>query len=180
MLFQVHRGIHGFVFDAETMRGIPGATINVNGRDHSVRSAKDGDFWRILLPGTYKVSASAEGFNDQNYIIHIREDKAVKVVNFVLQRKAKILGIRPLIFVALTATAVMVFSLLVYLVWRFCWYRRKFGKGFRRLEKDRMYKEEYFDDMGYTSFNSKNLITDYHSDETDPEEEIFFREEKRT
>lgn len=177
---QVHRGIRGFVFDAETMRGIPGATVNVNGRDHSVKCARDGDFWRILLPGTYKISATADGYNEQNYIVHIHEDTPVKLVNFVLPRKVKILGIRPLIFVALSASAVMVLSLIVYLIWRFCWYRRKFGKGFRRLKNDGTYKDEYFDDMGYNSFNSKNLVTGFYSDESDAEEVAIFVDENRT
>ena len=162
------------------MRGVADAVISINGRDHDVPTASDGDFWRILLPGTYKVSATADGFDQQNYIVHIHEDKPVKVVNFVLQKRTKILGIRPLIFVALSASAVMVLSLIIYLIWRFCWYRRKFGKGFRRLEKDKMYKEEYFDDMGYKSFNSKNLIAGYYSDESDAEEEVLFADENRT
>ena len=162
------------------MRGIPGALINVNGRDHSVKCAEEGDFWRILLPGTYKVSASADGYIEQNYIVHIHEDRPVKLVNFVLQRRAKILGIRPIIFVALSASAVMVLSLIVYLIWRFCWYRRKFGKGFQRLKSDKMYKEEYFDDMGYKSFNSKNLVTGFYTDESDGDEEVIFVEENRT
>ena len=162
------------------MRGIPGATVNVNGRDHSVKCARDGDFWRILLPGTYKISATADGYNEQNYIVHIHEDTPVKLVNFVLPRKVKILGIRPLIFVALSASAVMVLSLIVYLIWRFCWYRRKFGKGFRRLKNDGTYKDEYCDDMGYNSFNSKNLVTGFYSDESDAEEVAIFVDENRT
>lgn len=43
-----------------------------------------------------------------------------------------------------------------------------------------MYKEEYFDDMGYKSFNSKNLTNGFYSDETDGEEEVIFIDENRT
>ena len=158
------------------MRGIADAEIRVNGRDHHVRSADQGDYWRLLLPGSYKVSASAYGFEQQHFIVHVH--KTPKIVNFVLRKKRRILGIRPLVFVALAASAVLVLSLLVYLVWRFCWYRkRRLDKGFMKLDRHQMNREEYFDDMGVKSFNSKNLLaTGFYSD-TDAEEEVVLSDD---
>eukprot|EP00795_Rhopilema_esculentum_P015189 gene15189-6385_t len=176
---QIHRGIRGFVFDAETMQGIPGAIIKINGHDHNVKSAANGDYWRLLLPGTYRVSSSADNYEEKDFLVHINSEKKVKTVNFVLQRKAKIMGIRPLIFVSLSASAVLVFAMIVYLVWRFCLYRKR-RKGFLRMDKSRMYKEEFFDDMGHKTFNSKNLLTGVYSDESDAEEEVIFFDENRT
>ncbi|KAL2099253.1 hypothetical protein ACEWY4_005733 [Coilia grayii] len=59
---QVHRGIKGLVRDRETKTGISDAVIKVRDLDHDVRSAAGGDFWRLLNPGEYVVTAWAEGY----------------------------------------------------------------------------------------------------------------------
>ncbi|XP_033991311.1 probable carboxypeptidase X1 isoform X2 [Trematomus bernacchii] len=59
---QVHRGIKGVVRDRETEEGIADAIIKVDDIDHHIRSVSDGDFWRLLNPGDYRVTVSAEGY----------------------------------------------------------------------------------------------------------------------
>eukprot|EP00118_Oscarella_pearsei_P021563 m.242731 g.242731 ORF g.242731 m.242731 type:complete len:1454 (+) comp40223_c1_seq5:168-4529(+) len=65
---QVHHGIKGSVYDESSGIPIPGATITVHGIHHDVSSYQDGDFWRLLVPGTYVVTAHAPGYEAETQI----------------------------------------------------------------------------------------------------------------
>ncbi|KAM4795649.1 carboxypeptidase D [Rhinophrynus dorsalis] len=82
---QVHRGIKGFVLDATDGRGILNATISVADIDHPVTSDKAGDYWRLLVPGMYKITASARGYIPVTKMVSVTEGEAV-VANFTLVR----------------------------------------------------------------------------------------------
>lgn len=51
-LGEAHRGVKGFVKD-NNGSPIEGASMKVKGRDVGFQTTKEGEFWRILLPGIY-------------------------------------------------------------------------------------------------------------------------------
>ncbi|XP_059223641.1 carboxypeptidase M isoform X2 [Stomoxys calcitrans] len=60
-LAEAHRGVQGFVFDNNN-NPIERASLKIKGRDVGFQTTKHGEFWRILLPGYYKLEVFAEGF----------------------------------------------------------------------------------------------------------------------
>ena len=52
----------GFVLDKDSKRPIPDARIVVKGIEHYVASAENGDYWRLLAPGTYSIKVEALGY----------------------------------------------------------------------------------------------------------------------
>ncbi|MCP9263351.1 Carboxypeptidase D [Dirofilaria immitis] len=49
----VHNTISGFVLDGITGAGIPNVQISIDNVGKTVLSGSDGDFWRLVIPGTY-------------------------------------------------------------------------------------------------------------------------------
>uniref|UniRef100_A0A4W3IJ27 Carboxypeptidase D, a n=1 Tax=Callorhinchus milii TaxID=7868 RepID=A0A4W3IJ27_CALMI len=82
---QVHKGVKGFVLDGSNRKGIFNATITVADVNHPIKSAKDGDYWRLLVPGVYKITASARGYLPMTKNVTVKDRQAVEV-NFTLSR----------------------------------------------------------------------------------------------
>ncbi|EFO20099.2 hypothetical protein LOAG_08391 [Loa loa] len=80
----VHRGIRGFVLD---QKGYPvqNAVLSIN-RGKNITTTNEGEFWRILLPGTYTVSVSHRKYLPQVFNITVDEGSA-KLVNVTLEEK---------------------------------------------------------------------------------------------
>lgn len=49
------------VIDSKDGSGIPNATITVDTVDHHITTNTAGDYWRLLVPKTYRLTASAQG-----------------------------------------------------------------------------------------------------------------------
>ncbi|XP_053180316.1 probable carboxypeptidase X1 [Scomber japonicus] len=86
---QVHRGIKGVVRDKDTEAGIPDAIIKVDDIDHHIRSVTDGDYWRLLNPGEYRVTASAQGYFPSSRTCFVRYDHFPTICDFRLTKVPK-------------------------------------------------------------------------------------------
>ncbi|KAM3615949.1 uncharacterized protein V6R79_010114 [Siganus canaliculatus] len=84
-IHQVHIGIKGTVSDSRDGTGIPNATVSVEEINHNITTAHTGDYWRLLTPGTYSVTASAHGYKSVRTYATVSKDK-VEVVDFRLTR----------------------------------------------------------------------------------------------
>ncbi|XP_072410141.1 inactive carboxypeptidase-like protein X2 [Chiloscyllium punctatum] len=82
---QVHRGIKGFVRDLEG-NAIANATVSTEGINHDVLTATDGDYWRILNPGDYRITVKAEGYAPSTRVCHVGYDNEATECNFNLRK----------------------------------------------------------------------------------------------
>jgi carboxypeptidase family protein len=58
----VVHGIRGFVYDSKTKVPLSGAVIYVHDIQHNVTTYRDGDFFRLLTPGVYDITAERIGY----------------------------------------------------------------------------------------------------------------------
>jgi len=95
-----HSGVKGIVSDALTGRPVPNAVIHVKNItrvnkggarrdddiDHDVTSVHDGDYWRLLTPGEYEISAFKEGYEPQTKLFEVANDEHsdAPILNFEL------------------------------------------------------------------------------------------------
>ncbi|XP_036372729.1 probable carboxypeptidase X1 [Megalops cyprinoides] len=86
---QVHRGIKGVVRDKDTEAGIANAIIKVEDLDHDIRTADDGDYWRLLNPGEYKVMVHAEGYIPSVRRCRVGNDPRPTICDFRLTKMPK-------------------------------------------------------------------------------------------
>lgn len=82
---EVHQGIKGFVYDEEG-NGIANATVSVHRINHDVVTAANGDYWRLLMPGTYTIIAHAPGFEAEMHSNIIVSDDQPTELMFRLKR----------------------------------------------------------------------------------------------
>ncbi|XP_058890529.1 probable carboxypeptidase X1 [Acipenser ruthenus] len=86
---QVHRGIKGVVRDKDTNDGIADAIIAVDEINHDIRTAFDGDYWRLLNPGEYEVTAKAEGYFPSTRLCRVNYEPYPTICDFTLTKTPK-------------------------------------------------------------------------------------------
>ncbi|XP_071039037.1 carboxypeptidase E [Parasteatoda tepidariorum] len=76
-IWQSHIGVKGIIEDAESGLPLSGVTIkvfNVTGNrkiDHDITSVDGGEYWRLLTPGKYRITAAKNGYKSKAEIITV-------------------------------------------------------------------------------------------------------------
>ncbi|XP_065337863.1 carboxypeptidase D-like [Cloeon dipterum] len=79
-----HWGAKGVVRSSNGSQGISGAQILVKGNSHIISTSDRGEFWRLLLPGTYEITVNATGHNPQTKSVTVTKDHTA-VLDFELE-----------------------------------------------------------------------------------------------
>lgn len=79
-LYEVHRGVKGFVKDRATGLPIANAEIQVEGIEHGVKSLHPkGDYYRLLISGVYNITVAADGYLPQTKTITILSNQVASI-----------------------------------------------------------------------------------------------------
>ncbi|CAG7717005.1 unnamed protein product [Allacma fusca] len=81
---QVHTGVKGFVLD-ENRNLLGHSKITVENINHPVFAASGGDFWRLLIPGSYNITAHSNGYVSQTQHVVVKKNERAVQVNFTLE-----------------------------------------------------------------------------------------------
>ena len=69
---------------------VPHAKISVDGIKHDIYAADAGDYWRLLVPGKYNVTVSAEAYESQTQSVIVPDGDEIGegevTVDFTLMR----------------------------------------------------------------------------------------------
>ncbi|XP_027024059.2 inactive carboxypeptidase-like protein X2 [Tachysurus fulvidraco] len=85
LMAQALRGIKGVVRDKEG-NPIVNASISVEGVNHDVTTGEDGDYWRMLNPGEYQVTAKARGHSSMSRMCVVGFEPGATLCNFELNK----------------------------------------------------------------------------------------------
>ncbi|XP_048016143.1 carboxypeptidase D [Megalobrama amblycephala] len=77
---KIHIGVRGFVRAAQNEAPIADAVIMVAGINHNVSTTRFGDYYRLLLPGIYTITAVAPGYIPMSVAgVEVNEGKATEL-----------------------------------------------------------------------------------------------------
>jgi len=79
---QIHQGVSGIVKD-DSGAPVEDAAVHVDDRNHISHTQKDGDYWRILNPGSYMIKVIKDGYKSETKNIEI--GSGTTSLNFVLK-----------------------------------------------------------------------------------------------
>lgn len=81
LIGQVHRGVVGQLMDPMG-KPIGHGRLKIVGRSFSFRASRRGEFWRILLPGSYTLEASAPGFQpaERHFVVEPQQVTRLEIM----------------------------------------------------------------------------------------------------
>ena len=149
---------------------IPDAVISIKGHDHDVTTARDGDFWRLLIPGSYQVTASASRRKAVTMDVQVQPNEPATQVQFTLRQQSTVLGLPAAVLVGISVMVTIVLVLVAVGLWRLARYRKQLNV------RRNGYIMDYDHERSLNSFNSKALLSNDYSDDTDEDEEDIILE----
>lgn len=155
----------------EEGRPVKDAVINIEGRDHPVKTAEHGDYWRLLTPGHYKVTVRAPGRAAQTRLVQVKPNEQAAEVNFTVSKRTYLFGLPGPIAAGIIVLVVVVLTLIAVGLWRMVKFRKRFRLTFGHLNGRGGYQDDYDEAVAVNSFNSKSLLGNEYSDDTDEDEE---------
>lgn len=84
---QAHKGVKGFVTNEEG-EAISGATISVKGINKNVTTDIHGDYYRLLTPGIYQLTAHMDGYESRTQEVEVFPNAQATELNFTLSVSA--------------------------------------------------------------------------------------------
>ncbi|VIO89779.1 Zinc carboxypeptidase family protein [Brugia malayi] len=84
---KIHNTISGFVLDEINGIGIPGVQISIDNIGKTVLSSTDGDFWRLVIPGTYNVTFEHFRYEPVIRFVTVSKKKPYEFLNVTMSRR---------------------------------------------------------------------------------------------
>jgi len=80
----VHSGVKGYIMSADGNR-IGNATVEVEGIDHEIKGNDNGEYWRLLAPGTYTITVYAQNYKPASKEVAVNDlEPTATILNFTL------------------------------------------------------------------------------------------------
>lgn len=88
-LNEVHRGVRGVITDTSGA-SVPSAILKIKGRKIPFRGSSRGEFWRILLPGSYILEVQAEGYHPYEKSFEVKDGQITYLTVELTPQAAKV------------------------------------------------------------------------------------------
>ncbi|XP_057290773.1 carboxypeptidase D-like [Hydractinia symbiolongicarpus] len=76
----------GVIKDEANNAGIPNAVVKIAGREKHIKAWSTGEYWRLLLPGTYEVTVRAPGYFIETKNVTVHRGLNTQILNFSLEK----------------------------------------------------------------------------------------------
>ncbi|KAK3865556.1 hypothetical protein Pcinc_028850 [Petrolisthes cinctipes] len=101
---QVHMGAKGVVQDADTGEGVAGVQVAVEGINYNVTTSASGEYWRLLLPGTYTLVVKGYGYEPVRQKVEVTSGKVTRTDLRIKRTAALMPAVKPPTFITTNTT----------------------------------------------------------------------------
>ena len=90
-LMKAHQGIKGHVRDQNNNLLVDARIEIVEGVEigKNIKTSERGEYWRILIPGEYKIKAYHKGYGSDIVKVKVQED-FVQVIDFIIDKSKSV------------------------------------------------------------------------------------------